>query len=354
MNLIDLGWNQFFERHFEQYKSQNHAPARIAQEHKKLYLALDEQGESLAEVSGRFRFQANSKFPAVGDWVALTRRDENRATIHALLPRQSAFSRKMAGVETQEQVVAANIDTVFIVCGLDANYNLRRIERYLTLAWESGAVPVILLNKCDLCGDLEMKVAEVESLAIGTPIHAISARDGQGLNTLGRYLSKGKTAAFLGSSGVGKSSIINRLLGEERLATNAVSEYDGRGRHTTTHRELIVLPDGGIVIDTPGMRELQVWGDEQGLKQVFDDIEELAKGCRFRDCQHRTEPGCAVRAAINDGKLDPGRFQSYLKLKKELEYLAVRQVMKAAGAEKLKWKQISQIQKSFKARSKKT
>ncbi len=350
MNLINLGWNQFFEKQFEPYKPQNLIPARIAREHKNIYIVLDQDGEMLAEVSGKFRHLANSKggFPAVGDWVGLTRRDDNRATIHALLPRQSAFVRKVAGVETEEQVVAANIDTIFIVCGLDSNYRLRRIERYLTLAWESGAVPVILLNKSDICRDLSLRISEVETLAIGVSVHAISATTGAGLDALSQYLKPGRTAAFLGSSGVGKSSIINSLLGDERLAVNAVREDDSRGRHTTTSRELLLLPDGGIVIDTPGMRELQVWGDDEGLRQTFDDIEALGVQCRFRDCSHLKEPGCAVRDAIEKGKLDPDRFQSYLKLRKELEYLAARQILKANAVEKLKWKQISQYQKSLK------
>ena len=350
MNLIDLGWNLFFEKQFEEYRQSGLSAARITQEHKNIYYALDEHGELTAEVSGKYRYQSEGRFPTVGDWVALSRHEENRAIIHALLPRQSAFVRNAAGKETQEQVVAANIDTVFIVTGLDDNYNLRRIERYLTLAWESGAVPVLLLNKCDLCPELEARIAEVSALAIGTSVHAVSAKDGQGLDALGAYLSQGKTAAFLGSSGVGKSSIINRLLGEERLATNEVSDAASRGRHTTTHRELLLLPNGGIVIDTPGMRELQVWGDDQGLHQVFDDIEELAAECRFRDCGHQSEPGCAVRAAIDNGTLDTGRFQSYLKLKKELVYLAAKQAMKASAVEKLRWKQISIYQKSVKKR----
>jgi ribosome biogenesis GTPase / thiamine phosphate phosphatase len=304
----------------------------------------------MAEVSGKYRHQAEGRFPAVGDWVAMSRHAQDRGIIHALLPRQSAFVRKAAGMETKEQVVAANIETIFIVTGLDDNYNLRRIERYLTLAWESGAVPVVILNKCDLCSDLDARVSEVEALVIGTAVHALSARDGQGLDALKIYLVGGKTAAFLGSSGVGKSSIINRLLGDERLATNALSDAASRGRHTTTHRELLILPDGGIVIDTPGMRELQVWGDEKGLKQAFEDIEELAMQCRFRDCSHQSEPGCAVRAAIDDSRLEPERLQSYLKLKKELVYLAAKQAMKASAVEKLRWKQISLYQKRLKDR----
>jgi ribosome biogenesis GTPase / thiamine phosphate phosphatase len=352
MNLSDLGWNNFFEKEFEPFKAQGLNSARITQENKNIYTAMDEKGELLAEVSGKYRHRADTKgkFPTVGDWAAISRFDVDRAIIHALLPRQSAFMRKMAGKETEEQVIAANIETAFIVCGLDGDYNLRRIERYLTLAWESGAIPVILLNKSDLCPGLETRILEVETLAIGATVYAVSAKDGQGLDTLSVYLSKGKTAAFLGSSGVGKSSIINHLLGNERLATNTVSDADSKGRHTTTRRELLLLPNGGIVIDTPGMRELQVWGDDDGLRQVFDDIEELAAGCRFRDCSHLTEPSCAVRAAIEEGRLGADRFQSYTKLKRELEHLAFKQVMKAGAVEKLRWKQISKYQKSIKNR----
>ena len=344
MHLIDLGWNTFFEKTFEPYRAIGYFAARIAQENRTNYVVLCENGELLAELSGKFRFEAdsNGKYPTVGDWAAISIvPNENRAIIHVLMPRQSAFIRKEAGVQTEEQVVAANIDTVFIVQGLDGNFNLRRIERYLTLAWESGAVPVILLNKSDLCQELDVRVGEIESMAIGVAVHSISAIDGTGFEKLEKYLIGGKTAAFLGSSGVGKSSIINRLLGEERLNTGKVSDADSRGRHTTTYRQMIVLPDGGIVIDTPGMRELQVWGDDEGLRQAFDDIEELATECRFRDCAHQSEPGCAVLAAISDCRLDGERYQSYLKLKRELRYLAARQSMKASAAEKLRWKQLS-------------
>jgi ribosome biogenesis GTPase / thiamine phosphate phosphatase len=350
MNLIDLGWNSHFQKQFEPFRTEGLIPARIAQEHKNVYLAIGEKGEYSAEISGKFRYLANGRqeMPAVGDWAAISEREQGKATIQALLPRQSAFVRKEAGQRTAEQVVAANIDVVFIVSGLDGNFNVNRIERYLTLTYESGALPVILLNKSDLCDDLDSIIDKVESRAIGIPVLALSAACGQGLDGLLAHLEAGKTAAFLGSSGVGKSSIINRLLGEDRLAVKALRENDSRGRHTTTHRELIVLPKGGIVIDTPGMRELQVWGDDQGLKEVFDDIEELAANCRFRDCGHHKEPGCAVRAAVDEGNLEAARFQSYQKLRKEIRYLEARQVLKANVAEKLKWKQISKIQKRLK------
>jgi len=350
MRLIDLGWNSFFEDQFEQYKNQDYSPLRIIRENRGKYIACSEAGELVCEISGKYRFETDGKanFPAVGDWVAgAVLPGEMKATIHALLSRKSVFSRKVAGQITDEQAVAANIDTIFIVVGLDLNYSLRRIERYLTMAWNSGAAPVIILNKSDLCPDAETRKGEVESIAIGVDICTLSAARNIGIEFLNKYIRPGLTVAFLGSSGVGKSTIINSLLGTDRLKVNTVSESGSRGRHTTTHRELILLPNGGIVVDTPGMRELQVWGDEEGLKQVFDDIEELASNCRFKNCSHENEPGCAILEAINNGTLDSGRLESFYKLKKEFSYLADRQTMKAGAIEKARWKKISKIQKIY-------
>jgi ribosome biogenesis GTPase len=351
MQLFDLGWDLFFDAYFEPFRKENLIAMRITRENRTNYIAYGEQGEFICEISGRFRFGANSKgeHPTVGDWVAVSARpDEGTATIHALLPRKSAFMRKVAGSITEEQVVSANIDTVFIVCGLDLNYNLRRIERYLSLAWESGAIPIILLNKVDICPEAEVRKMEVESIAFGVDVHNISASQKLGLESLNKYFQIGKTTAFLGSSGVGKSTIINSLLGNERFKVNEVSELGSRGRHTTTFRELIFLPDGGMVIDTPGMRELQVWGDEEGLRQTFEDIEELSKKCRFRDCNHENEPDCAIQEAISNSSLDAGRFKSFLKLKKEFAYLAARQIMKPSAIEKTRRKKISQLSKKIK------
>lgn len=351
MNLIDLGWNSFFEGHFEQYKGRHYSPMRISREDREQYTAFGEHGEMACEVSGRFRFEAAGKanFPTVGDWVAGSiLPGENKAVIQALLPRKSAFSRKIAGQITDEQVVAANIDTIFIVTGLDLNFNLRRIERYLAMAWNSGAMPVVVLNKSDLCAETESRKSEVESIALGVDVIALSAARNLGLEMLNRYLRKGETVAFLGSSGVGKSTIINSLLGTDRLRVNEVSESGSRGRHTTTHRELIVLPGGGIVIDTPGMRELQVWGDEEGLRLTFDDIEELALRCRFKDCSHKDQPGCAVEEAARNGSLDPRRLESYHKLQKEFSYLEDRRTMKASAVEKARWKKIHKEAKRLK------
>ena len=352
MNLTELGWNPFFEQHFEPFRNQGLIPARIALEHKRIYLVYGEHGELSAEVSGKLRHSTATRgaFPTVGDWVAIQPRpEEGKATIHALLPRKSSFSRKavLAGGpkdgpgKTEEQVLAANVDTAFLISGLDGDFNLRRIERYLTLTWDSGANPVVVLNKADVCADVEARIAETESIAFGVPIHPVSALKNEGLDVLLEHLGNGKTGALLGSSGVGKSTLINSLLGEERQQVREVREYDNRGRHCTTHRELILLPGRGLMIDNPGMRELQLWSDEEGLKRTFDDIEELAGLCRFGDCRHDGEPGCAIREALEDGTLDRKRYQSYLKLKKELHYLATRQDQKARLAEKAKWKKIA-------------
>jgi ribosome biogenesis GTPase len=352
MQLETLGWDSHFDESFQEYKSQNLLPARIAREHRSQYLAYSELGELSAKVRGKLRFEAGSKenMPAVGDWVAVRLLDgDSRAVIYGVLPRKSAFLRKVAWVKTESQVLAANVDVVFLVMGLAKNFNLRRLERYLTLAWESGAMPVVLLNKADLCEDVDSRVAAVGGVAFGVPIYAISAKNGTGLDVVTDHIGSGRTAALLGSSGVGKSTIINRLLGTERQATGDVRESDGLGRHITTSRELVVLPAGGVVIDTPGMRELQMWADEESLKGSFDDIEILAEGCRFRDCTHESEPGCAVLQAVEDGGLEAKRVTSYKKLRRELAVLATRKDQRAKldmkGKQKQLAKRIRQMQR---------
>ncbi len=323
MHLESLGWDASFADEFQPFEHDGLAPARVAVEHRSEYVVYTQHGELRAELTGRLRH--GDEHPAVGDWVAVaSRADEGRATIHAVLPRRSAFVRKVAWAETKPQVVAANVDVAFVVSGLDLNFNVRRIERYLTLAWESGAQPVVLLTKADLCDDVESRVYEVESVAFGVPVHAVSAPHGDGVDTVRSYVPAGRTAALLGSSGVGKSTLVNALVGTELLAVQEIRE-DGRGRHTTSHRQLVPLPDGGMMLDTPGMRELQLWDADSGMEAAFQDLESLAGQCRFADCSHGREPGCAVRAALAEGTLDVERFESWRKLQRELERLARKQ-----------------------------
>jgi ribosome biogenesis GTPase len=323
VDLEALGWNAAFAEAFAPYAAQGYEAARISLEHTHIYRVLTADGERLARVSGRLRHDATGRadFPAVGDWVAIeTPPGGGDARIGAVLPRTSRFSRRAAGNPTEEQVVAANVDVVFLVSGLDKDFNPRRIERYLVTAWETGASPVIVLNKTDLVEDAETVRREVDALAQGVPVLAISAKRRESIDDVRAYLTPGRTGALLGSSGVGKSSIANALLGEERLRTHDVRESDSRGRHTTTGRQLLLLPGGGILIDTPGMRELQLWETGEAVAGAFADVDALAEECRFRDCRHRGEPGCAVAAAVAAGMLPAARLESFRKLQDEQAY----------------------------------
>src|SRR6185369_17122936 len=307
MTLEALGWNQDLDRAFQAWADKPDVrPGRVLIEFNYICRVWCEGGEIDAVRSGRLTHRATSRgdLPAVGDWVVVRKlADENRGAITAVLPRRSWFSRRMAGHVTDEQVVAANVDVVFIVMALDDDFSPRRLERYLLLARESGASPVILLTKPDVCVDVPARVAEIAALAGDVPVHVVSPKFDQGLDRVAEHVPAGKTGALLGSSGVGKSTIINRLVGREVQKTRHIRESDSKGRHTTTHRQLVFLPNGGFLIDTPGMRELQLWDVGEAVKETFDDIEALALECRFSDCRHRDEPRCAVKTAVEEGRL---------------------------------------------------
>ncbi len=344
--LARYGWNDFFAAHFHEYAGQGFTAGRVALEYNQFYRVYVTSGEILAEVAGKLRHEAASRadLPAVGDWVALRLiGQENKAVIHAVLPRRSKFMRKTKGSKTEEQIVGANIDTVFLVTSLNQDFNPRRIERYLAVARESGAHPVVLLTKTDLCENVEEKVAAMAAVAAGAPTHAVCAIKSEGLDDLRPYFAPGQTVALIGSSGVGKSTLINRLLGEERQLVKDVREHDDRGQHTTRHRELILMPDGALVLDTPGIRELQLWDAEEGVEATFEDIEAIATECRFSDCQHQSEPNCAVREALENGTLDRQRFENYLKLQGELDHLARRQDALAQRNERNRWKKLARM-----------
>ncbi|HEY2421408.1 MAG TPA: ribosome small subunit-dependent GTPase A [Neobacillus sp.] len=345
MNLQTIGLTEKIKNDFDTLKtSEDMILGRIALEHKQLYRVWTEVGELLCEVSGRFSFVAENRedYPAVGDWVILKARPkEGRGTIYSVLPRNSKFSRKVAGGTAEEQIVATNVDTVFLVNSLNEDLNLRRIERYLLLTWDSGASPVIVLSKADLCEDIKEKLTEVENITYGgVPVIPISSETMSGIDELTSFLLPGKTIALLGSSGVGKSTLTNRLLGEEKQVVQEIRQADDKGRHTTTHREMILLPNGCVLIDTPGMRELQLWEGSEGLSETFAEIDELAFHCRFRDCLHNDEPGCAVVEAIEQGIIDAGRLSSYNKLQKELAYIERKADKRAQADVKKKWKNI--------------
>lgn len=337
--LKSYGWSDALQNAFAPYAAQGLVPGRIVVQQRGGYRLITEAGEIEARATGPLMKAASDiGRPTAGDWVAVEARPgETTGLVHAVLPRRTAFIRKASGPRAGAQVVAANVDVALLVASLNANLNPRRLERYLATTHESGARPVIVLTKSDLAEFLDEDVAEIEAIALGAPVLAISAKTGQGLAALDDHLRPGQTAVLLGSSGAGKSTLLNVLAGEERMATREVRAADDRGRHTTSHRELVLLPSGALILDTPGMRELGLWDADEGVAATFADIAALADQCRFRDCGHGEEPGCAVRAALDDGSLDPGRLYNYEKLQAELAHDRRRQDPVAAQESKKLW-----------------
>ena len=353
MPLADLGWDAHFDHAFAAFAGRSQAsdgspakaapyePARVLIEFNHNYRVATDSGERDAVLAGRVKHHATSRadLPAVGDWVVIRRRpEEPRGSIVAVLERRSRFSRRMAGQVTDEQVVAANVDVVFVVMAMDDDFSTRRLERYLLMARESGASPVVLLTKPDLADDPPARITAATTVAGDVAVHVLSPKLNEGIEHVAQYLTSGRTGALLGSSGVGKSTIINRLVGTDVQKTRDVRESDSKGRHTTTHRELVMLPSGGLIIDTPGMRELQLWDASEGIRGTFEDVEALAAACRFTDCRHRGEPGCAVTGAVASGELPADRLESYLKLQGELAFLARQQDERAEIEEKRRGK----------------
>ncbi len=337
MNFNKLGLNRF--EHNIEDKSRL---GRVSAQYRDLYRIITEEGEIMATLSGKHYHKADkNEFPVVGDWVFFERYNkDSQAQIKDILGRQTQISRNQAGKKDAEQIIAANIDIIFIVTSLNQDFNKRRLERYLTIAWDSGAKPIIVLNKSDLCNNIEHFESEIENIAFGTDYIISSCVNNEGIVEIRKALQPDKTAVLIGSSGVGKSSIINLLLGEKKQSIKQIREDDARGRHTTTNRELFILPEGGVIIDTPGMREIQLWVDEDSLDSVFSEIDQLASDCKFNDCSHTHEPGCAVKNAVQTGELSQDRLDNYFKMKREIKYQKLKEKYNAKKANKIKWQNL--------------
>jgi ribosome biogenesis GTPase len=346
--IEEYGWSEALRLAFAPHARAGQVPGRIVVQQREAHLVVTEAGTVTARLSGRLRHEArDAGHPAAGDWVALSATaGEAKATIQAVLPRRTAFVRRAADSLQTLQVLAANIDVVFVVTSLNADLNPRRLERFLAAAWQSGARPVVVLTKADLSAQPEAQAAEIAALAAGCPVLVLSVRQGLGLDSLKAQIAPGETCVLIGSSGVGKSTLVNALLGEERMATQNIRAADARGRHTTSHRQLILLPGGGLILDTPGIREVGLIEADEGLSTVFDDIETLARQCRFSDCQHNGEPGCAVRAALETGELDPGRWAHFRKLRGEL---AAQALIKDRSAQELERRRQAATQRAYRS-----
>lgn len=346
MNIKEYGWDEHFEKEWEKITAPGMRPGRIIADYGQLLRVITGAGELV--VSRPVKKPDEDMQLAVGDWVALEYFDGGQtALVRVVLARKTKFSRAAAGIEVKEQIVAANVDTVFLIQSLNRDFNMRRLERYLIAAWESGAVPVVVLTKADCCDAVARRLAAVYATSPGVEVHAVSCVTGEGLEAVKEYFVPGKTVALLGSSGVGKSTLVNTLAGKELLKTQEIREDDSRGRHTTTHRELLLLPGGGLVLDTPGMRSLALWEADAGMEVMFGDIEGLISRCRFHDCKHQNEPGCAVREAMDTGILEMKRWESWLKLQRELAHLEAKKKGKLRFQEKQRGKEIAKLQKGF-------
>lgn len=339
--LLGLGWSSWFETHFAALGASHLVPGRVIQDSRETYVVLTAGGEVLARPAGalRHRSSGSEDLPVAGDWVALRlSEDGSAAVVQAVLPRKARLARKVPGTVPRADILAANVDVAFLVTPIEADLNVRRLERSLVMVYEGGVTPVVLLTKTDVAADVGEAVRLAEEAAPAVPVHAVSARVGTGLEALAPYLTRGRTLALLGASGSGKSTLVNRLLGREVQVTAPVREGDGRGRHATTSRHLFALPGGALLLDTPGLREVALWGD--GGASPFAEIEALAAACRFRDCRHEAEPGCAVRAALHSGEIDPERLSSFHKLARELAWAEERRLFGANGADRRRWKRI--------------